>query len=83
MFLFQVSAAFSVSRGTNCCVPALGLAWSNMITTRIQLHRLEPGGVDASPLRSLEIVFGPTLPQASISYCVTDAGVFGLAKNND
>lgn len=68
----------TASDGLERCVPALGLAWSNLVTTRIQLHRLEPNGIDAEPSRSLQVVFAPDLPEASVPYTITQAGVFGL-----
>ncbi|KAJ1527887.1 hypothetical protein ONE63_007823 [Megalurothrips usitatus] len=68
----------TASDGAERCVPALGLAWSNLVTMRIQLHRLEPCGVDAAPARSLEVVFAPDLPTGSVPYDISEGGFFGV-----
>ncbi|KAK3928509.1 Apoptosis-inducing factor 3 [Frankliniella fusca] len=70
----------TASDGPERCVPALGLAWSNMVTSRIQMHRVELGGVDTRPHRSLEIIFAPDLQQTSVSYTISESGVFGIAR---
>ncbi|XP_034247672.1 DNA repair protein XRCC3 [Thrips palmi] len=69
----------TASDGPERCIPALGLAWSNLVTTRIQLHLMEPNGIDGAPHRSLQVVFAPDLPEATVPYTVSEAGVFGLS----
>ncbi|XP_046673247.1 DNA repair protein XRCC3 [Homalodisca vitripennis] len=51
-------------------VPALGLAWANLVTCRLQMFR-------NNDLRHLQIVFSPHLPQQSRQYTITSAGVVG------
>ncbi|KAE8747554.1 hypothetical protein FOCC_FOCC005715 [Frankliniella occidentalis] len=72
----------TASDGPQRSVPALGLAWSNLVTSRIQMHRSEPDGADSASQRSLEIIFAPDLQPTSVSYTISEAGVFGLAKLN-
>ena len=63
---------------------ALGLAWANMVTTRLQLCRTahtvpDPHQPDHSvSVRTLQIVFAPSLPTDSCHFIVTKAGVFGI-----
>jgi len=65
-------------------VAALGLAWANMVTTRLQLCRTahtvpDPHQSDLSvSVRTLQVVFAPDLPSDSCNFIVTKAGVFGI-----
>jgi len=40
---------------------------------------MEPNGIDAVPIRSLKVVFAPDLPEATVFYTVSEAGLFGLS----
>lgn len=65
-------------------VAALGLAWANMVTTRLQLCRTahtvpDPHQPDHTvSVRTLQVVFAPDLPGDSCHFIVTKAGVFGI-----
>jgi len=50
--------------------PALGLAWSHFVHTRLHLHRYQKASV-----RRLSIVFSPHLPQNQVSVIITEKGV--------
>lgn len=52
-------------------VPALGLAWANLVTFRLQMLR------DAGSARSLSVVFSPDLPRSSCPYIITSEGIKG------
>lgn len=75
-------------------VPALGLAWANCVNTRIFLsktdfavstHCLAQAQQDRSipqpatlPLRCMQVVFSPCLPQDSCLYVVSQGGLEGI-----
>lgn len=86
--VFQVTDV--VSNGTNSDmkqrpVAALGLAWANMVTTRLQLSRTAHTVPDphwatlAVSVRTLEVVFSSHLPNDTCHFIVTRAGVFGIS----
>ncbi|XP_069680718.1 DNA repair protein XRCC3 [Periplaneta americana] len=58
-------------------VAALGLAWANMVTTRLQLSRTARS-VEERCVRTMEVVFAPDLPSDSCNFVVTSAGVCGI-----
>jgi DNA-repair protein XRCC3 len=66
-------------------VAALGLAWANMVTTRLQLSRTPQTVPDphqptlAVLVRTAEVVFAPYLPNDTCQFIVTRAGVFGIS----
>ena len=69
-------------------VPALGLAWSNTINTRLMLsrwnvpkalHVMREGNPESEIERELEIVFAPHLPQSRCKFRVTEEGVAGCS----
>lgn len=66
-------------------VPALGLAWANIVTTRLQLHRTARTVPDPHQpmlqvsVRTFEVVFAPHLPADTCHFIVTGAGVFGIS----
>ena len=81
-------------------VPALGLAWANCINTRIFfskteyavstccLSRAENSSLPQPatlPLRCMQVVFSPCLPQDSCLYIVSQSGLQGIdpAQLND
>lgn len=83
----QVSSNFDTSTDV---IPCLGLAWSNMISTRISIKKTETyidlGGNfiksdneqcpnDCVQLRELSVVFSPELPNLKLHFIVTQVGV--------
>ncbi|XP_039289215.1 DNA repair protein XRCC3-like [Nilaparvata lugens] len=55
----------------NRLVPALGLAWSNLVTTRLQITRVPPN-------RYFRVIFAPDLPTTNVCpYSITKSGVLG------
>jgi DNA-repair protein XRCC3 len=64
-------------------VPALGLAWANIVTTRLQLYRTARTVPDPHQpklqvsVRTLEVVYAPHLPTSTCHFIVAGAGVFG------
>ena len=77
-------------------VPALGLAWAHCVNTRLFLSRTEvaicssqgqplhavvhrdtPGSL---PLRYMQVVFSPCMPQDTCLYLVTQCGLQGIDK---
>jgi hypothetical protein len=66
-------------------VAALGLAWANLVTTRLQLSRTAHTVPDPHhpalkvSVRTLEVVFAPHLPTDTCHFIVTGAGVFGIS----
>lgn len=75
-------------------VPALGLAWANCVNTRLFLSRTEVTIADtycqasnllpsttapaSLPLRYMQVVFSPCLPQGTCLYVVTQKGLRGV-----
>jgi DNA-repair protein XRCC3 len=68
-------------------IPALGLAWSNLLTTRLMLsktHRTitlsQAGGGDGVQVgvRQMEVLFAPHLPNRICEYVIDADGVKGL-----
>lgn len=59
--------------------PALGLAWSHCVNTRLFASRSEGGGSARGPTRSLQVVFSPYLPPHRCFYEVYDGGVRAVA----
>ncbi|CAG2054557.1 unnamed protein product, partial [Timema podura] len=68
-------------------VAALGLAWANMVTTRLQVSRTNRSVTDAKgtsmPVRMLEIIFSPDKPPRSCHFVVTEAGVSAVSNVNE
>ncbi|XP_075226431.1 DNA repair protein XRCC3-like isoform X2 [Lycorma delicatula] len=68
----QVSSL--IQQDNNCrsiLVPALGLAWSNLVTTRLQMIQGETDN------RALHVIFSPELPQTSCPYKISASGISG------
>ena len=72
-------------------IPALGLTWANMVTSRFMLKRSaymveveqrnsrgEALGKIQSVVRSAEVVFAPHLPNACVQFYIDQEGVKGL-----
>ncbi|XP_022108570.1 DNA repair protein XRCC3-like [Acanthaster planci] len=99
----QVTANMSnnSSSHSNQCqlIPALGLAWSNLVQTRLMLgrtnyklssfdaagHQPQPADTERTvpetagvPVRTMEVVFAPHLPNDTCYFVVEAAGVRGL-----
>ncbi|XP_050405437.2 DNA repair protein XRCC3 [Patella vulgata] len=82
----QVSDCFDKS-STRKVLPALGLTWSNQVTSRfmlaktscpIQLENSIPNkSVDGS-VRKFEVVFAPNIPQLVFPFIVDKYGIHGL-----
>lgn len=53
-------------------VPCLGLAWANLVTTRLQVQRKGNADVD---VRSIEVVFSPEMPPGRANFRITGDGV--------
>nr|CAD7424350.1 unnamed protein product [Timema monikensis] len=68
-------------------IAALGLAWANMVTTRLQISRTDRSVTDAKgttvPVRMLEIIFSPDKPPRSCHFVVTEAGVSAVSNVNE
>lgn len=60
-------------------VPCLGLAWANLVTHRLQLHR----SAGAGRRRSMEVVFSPELPRARADFVIASAGVCDAPASDD
>lgn len=73
------------SDGPERLVPSLGLAWANLVTTRLQLHRSDVCTVEANPtvIRSMEVVFSPELPTGRVNFTVTADGVSDVPSTED
>ncbi|XP_046388020.1 DNA repair protein XRCC3 [Ischnura elegans] len=65
-------------------IPALGLSWANMVTTRIMASRsqtymsLEKNGDGRTLIRELEVIFSPELPPSKCQFAVLQSGVEGI-----
>ncbi|XP_064602712.1 DNA repair protein XRCC3-like isoform X2 [Liolophura sinensis] len=82
----QVSDSFSEG-ASGKVVPALGLTWSNYVTTRLMLSRLtgilsvsgqNTGKPTPNVLRNIEILFSPHLPNMSCDFIIDQEGVKGI-----
>ena len=80
--MLQVADVINGESGQKC-VPVLGLAWANMVTTRLQMSRTphtvpDPDtGLEAT-VRTLDVTFSPHLPKKSCSFIVARSGVYGI-----
>ncbi|XP_054269329.1 DNA repair protein XRCC3-like [Macrosteles quadrilineatus] len=67
-----INQVSDVRRGEHSVtVPALGLAWANLVTCRLQMFR-------NYEFRRLQVVFSPQLPQGYCQYKIAAAGVQGI-----
>lgn len=71
--------------GNKAVIPALGMAWSSMVTVRLMLSRTEQLLQDNGLIikRHLRVVFAPHLPSSSCVFYVDAAGVHGYQDNTD
>lgn len=81
----QVTAAFD---GSDNCLPSLGLAWSNMVSTRLSIRKTSET-IDIkeesdliqekySNVREMSVVFAPHLSNKSARFIITPAGIVGI-----
>ncbi|XP_049852853.1 DNA repair protein XRCC3-like isoform X3 [Schistocerca gregaria] len=68
----QVTAG--VGNNEQSSVPALGLAWANMVTTRLQMFRNRQTGI-----RNIRVIFSPFLQQSCCKFTVTASGISGVS----
>lgn len=68
----------------NKYVPALGLAWSNLVTTQFKIRKLAkqisniPGSCISNipiKVRNFEIGFSPELPKQCTEFIITEKGI--------
>lgn len=84
----QVTASID---GNLNVLPSLGLAWSNMVTYRLRLRKLDNDSqynifLQNQPkfshcntqIRELYVMFAPDLPKSSTKFIITSDGVLGL-----
>ena len=79
------SGGGSNSIGGGQKIPALGLAWSEQVNTRLLLQRHDRGDAGAGAAeedssnvgRTLSVTNAPHLPRASVSFYVDEVGVHG------
>lgn len=66
------------------CIPSLGLAWSNLVTTQMKIRKLnkqvtQSSGSETSNtpirVRSVEISFSPDLPNKFAECIITKQGI--------
>lgn len=72
------------------CIPSLGLAWSNLVTTQFKIRKLAKqispnayytiptsSNIPNSPIRirSFEIGFSPELPNKFAEFIITEKGI--------
>ncbi|XP_050375255.1 DNA repair protein XRCC3 homolog [Argentina anserina] len=73
------------SSGRRVC-PALGLAWSNCVNSRLFLSRNEEivergnGELIRETKRRIDVVFAPHLGPVSCEFVITEDGVFGVGR---
>lgn len=76
----------SLRSGNKTVIPALGLAWSSMVTTRLMLSRIEQliqcNDRERNPVikRQLQVIFAPHLPSTSCFYYIDAEGVHGYKE---
>nr|XP_018906544.1 PREDICTED: DNA repair protein XRCC3-like [Bemisia tabaci]XP_018906545.1 PREDICTED: DNA repair protein XRCC3-like [Bemisia tabaci] len=66
----QVTASLKQSGLSSKPIPALGLVWANLVTTRIFMSRSTIGN-----FRTLEVLFAPHLPKKSCQFTIGNAGI--------
>ncbi len=88
LFCFQVSANMgttSAAPSGHKVTPSLGIAWANLVNTRLMTSRtnrsIQPATGDHSSevnVRTLEVMFSPHLPNSLCYYIIDQTGVKGL-----
>ncbi len=83
--LFQVTDVMDKTASQRV-TPALGISWANLVTVRLMMTRtqqtvdipLSPGNeVYKSPVRLLEVLFAPHLPNSQCLFVIDEDGVKG------
>lgn len=68
--------------------PALGISWANLVTVRLMLSRtphIVPNRSNSehetsgTPVRAMEVIFAPHLPNSICHYIVDEDGVKGIS----
>lgn len=54
-------------------IPALGLAWANLVTTRILMRKRQ-----LQDSREIQLIFSPLTGPASCNYAITKTGIKGI-----
>ncbi|MEW5308004.1 MAG: hypothetical protein WDW36_010368 [Sanguina aurantia] len=71
-----MSSAHPLTSSGRQVLPALGLAWSNCVNTRLFLSR--EVGLDRSIARKLQVVWASHLPPSECNFTVQQDGIHGL-----
>ncbi|CAO1426093.1 unnamed protein product [Diamesa serratosioi] len=73
----QIYSATSNGREVNN--PAMGLAWANLIGTRLQLFRtnqmISRNDSNSNRVRQMKVIFSPRLPQATANFIISTSGI--------
>lgn len=80
VFIFLKVSSVIDDSGTTKCIPCLGLAWANLVCTRLQLYRTNKNCQDLV-VRRMEVIFSPAFPQNSAEFLVTGNGVTDVPRN--
>lgn len=76
------TAGLELGTSGRAVVPALGLAWANCVNTRLFLSRQGDHSQGRQTiLRSMQVVFSPSLPQSYCYFRTTARGVFGISAD--
>lgn len=71
----------------NDLIPCLGLAWSNLVTSRIMIRKTnkfassQPNGNEPTnqtsliQIRDVELVFSPEMPHGHAEFIITENGI--------
>ena len=84
--LFMASSFGSVLSSGRKVKPALGLAWSNIISSRLMLSKQTatrllpdaPGHSDSITTRQMHVVFSPHMASAWANFEIRDEGISGV-----
>lgn len=87
LLFFAKQVTSSLNTEGRQLIPSLGLAWSNLVRTRIMLARTErtlmieqdsAKGPLETVVREMEIVFAPHLPTMTVPYVIDHEGMKGF-----
>lgn len=88
--LFQVTAVINNRFNKNQFIPCLGLAWSNLVTTRMIIHKTNKCMPSSSKdfnrlksqssiqIRDLELIFSPEMPYGKAEFIITENGISNI-----
>lgn len=76
-----VRILYFVTKVTDACdngvtVPALGLAWANLVTTKLHLS------VDQDKVRNLQVLHAPHLAPAAAKFVIVESGISSVNLND-